>query len=386
MKRIIIITAIILVSIISLVSCNPTGKKSREIIELSDRDSDDLLAQIEDVEYHNGDIYLAGYHLDESGNRKPTFWINSKDRKIELPMPPDAVQSVIINIGIQDDGTVHALVTSGPFYGKPYHYYNGTTSTYTTSMSDGTTDYNAVNCVEVIDNDVYVVAKYVNPTTLINEAMGVFKNGTKSGNIVLDPNTTEVWRPRDIYVDELGKVYIASAYHTGSWENRTVYAGWWINDGSDFVNKGDPNGLTWQNVRGMVSPDDYVIEMNTGSGYLYKAFVNGEEVELEMPDDIYELFTITPIVKTDGETYIGGDIRYDEDGDGAYVYYPVVWTGDGSIDTFVDFATIGTDYDTLIQDPSSLAVESKDNYVFPLSELRKTDKYKVTGYLRKTNE
>lgn len=402
---IVILVLIILFSI--LLSCVPGSSKYEiEVIELSDRWETGISPQdqemVYDIVFDGDDIWCGGYVYDENDiNRIPTVWKNLPANEITLPMVNAPFEGASIKHLAVFDGDIHAVLVDQSYDENNkaiFYYFDGTD--YTTTISDGTIIYNAIDIIKKIGDDLYLIARHIDkpdpndPDTWSDTAIAVFKNGVKEGNIVLDD--TDIVRRRiylveDIYVDDTGLVYIPAGWGAEfSDTSISYYAGYWTNDGSAFEKAGIVEGHNdIQKIESMAGPDSYVVYAYGEDGYI-EAIVNGESVTFDLPtssfENEYRLVNIGEMASVDGNIYITGLIGYQPDPEIlSWDWHPVVWNGDGSYNYYMDLNTMEwSEYDYEKDTNNIIAVKSKDNYAINLNSMTRLDKYRVTGYLTKS--
>ncbi len=398
MNKNLIFLLILLIGMGGVLSCNPSAV-GYEFIELTERWTEGAaLGEIECITYDGDDVYLGGYERNEAGLNVPTFWRNVKENKITLSLPQGVSGAKIRGIEVKD-GEVYALISST----DGWYYYDG--QDYSNSLTDGSDVYNKIHFIDMIDGDIYIAAT-LEDIDGNDQKLAVFKNGVKDGDIALDPDAHSVYRIRTIFELD-GNICIASGYESNDGTNDITFAGYWKNDGSAFVAKGiesgsimDPVDQKIQVIETIVNDNTYMLNGIEG----FTMYVDGEELTLEFPPDPGTGGDAIPVgfsnmlATPDGnDVYIFGAVGTLIQ-EGSYRYHAVVWNKEGNLETFVDYTDelpddTGYSYDVvLISEFDDMvdttydnlqAVAGTNDYAFPMNKIKKTDKFSVSGYLRR---
>lgn len=387
MKKKIFVCLLLMIGLIGFLACKPVSGDNYEFIELTERwTNGNPAGGVECLTYDGDDIYLGGFELNEDYKNVPTFWRNIKDNKITLPLPTGVDGAKIRNIKVVE-GTVYAMISST----EGWYYFDGTD--YYDSFTDGSDVYNELHNMEVINGDIYVAAT-IEDIDNNDLKLAVFKNGTKDGDITLDPDLVSVYRVRSIF-EQNGNICLASGYKSDDGTDVLTYAGYWVNDGSGFVAKGDVDGAVYtdkiQVIESMINDNTYMLNGIEG----FTMFVDGEELTLEFPpdpgvpgEDAIPVGFSNMIATPDGaEVYTFGTVGTLIEV-GSYRWHAVVWDKNGNLETYVDYQNLVSEYDDMYEDSYDdiQAVAGVEDYAFPLNDLEKTDKYSVCGYLRRLPE
>ncbi len=428
-KAIIILIFIITLSLTLFISCNigggSDGNPYVKLVEVvnrwdyyfeNDTHDDEYSVQVAKI-WHlshddNGKLIAAGKYIPhpEDYNTRldsvPSIWRetgtdadgNITVQRIELPRITGVSDPETELRHAEFRGTtIHAIAFKDWNDLGHYYYFDGTDNSFTDVITDGADTYNEIDYMEKIDGEIYIAATNENtdnPSEPYYDRLAVFKitdtGLEKQGDITLPVDCVRITTIHDLYIDGEGVIYLASNYQEGRGATREVYAGWHKNDGSAFTKVGDLDGVSdshGQYVSAMVSPDDYIV-YNYSAGEVEIIIDGQSSPELELESDEHIISQIDGMVQIGDKIFIvGSQDKERPDVEGSYIEYPTVWDETGAIDIIVDYDDIADDFEDILD--SNFFIEpfpDESGYAINLNELYKENKYRVTGYVRRTFE